>query len=160
MTSENKTLQGIHDQQVWPGDNQISSRAMHEAVFGQSDNLMPHHRMLVGQNYRGKGRAVISLDWSFSHHDRGPHLFGVKEDYDYVNKCPGRFQTVLTATVANTQRLDGIEVKIQHPLAYAQEKAYLKQTSGKNYDTLEAAQARMLEWLHYALHCKNHRNSR
>jgi len=112
--------------------------------------------MLVGRNYRGKGRAVIGLDWTFSHHNRGPHSFGVKEGYDYVNKCPGRFQTVLTATVANTERLDGIEVKIQHPLALAKEKAYLKQTSTKDYDTLAAAHARLLELVHYALHCKRY----
>ena len=63
---------------------------------------------------------------------------------------------MLTAIVANTERLDGIEVKIQHPLTLAKEKAYLKQTSTKDYDTLAAAHARMLKWLHYALHCKRY----
>jgi hypothetical protein len=133
---------------------------MHEAVFEagwQSDELMPHHRKLVGAKYKGKGRHLISLDWTLSHHDRGPKIFGVKKSYDYVNRRNGLFQTVLTATVANTERQDGIEIEIQKPYELAKEKAYLKATAGQNYDTLEAARERLVELMHYAEHCKSYR---
>jgi hypothetical protein len=126
IVSPNKTLQGIHDLQVWPNGNKVSSRAMHEAVFEagwQSEELMPHHRKLVSAKYKGKGRHTISLDWTQSHHDRGPQIFGVKKGYDYVNGRHGLFQTVLTATVANAERQDGIEVEIQKPYHVAEEKA-------------------------------------
>ena len=33
IVSPNKTLQGIHDAQVWPFGQKVSCRAMHEAVF-------------------------------------------------------------------------------------------------------------------------------
>ena len=98
IVSPNKTLQGIHDLQVWPEGKTVSSRAMHEAVFEsgwQSAELMPYHRALVGAKYKGKGRHVISLDWTHSHHDRGPKIFGIKKGYDYVNGRHGLFQIVL-----------------------------------------------------------------
>ena len=67
IVSPNKTLQGIHDLQVWPEGRKISSRAMHEAVFEagwQSEELMPRHREIVSAKYKGKGRNVISLDFT------------------------------------------------------------------------------------------------
>jgi hypothetical protein len=160
IVSPNKTLQGIHDIQVWPNGNKISSRAMHEAVFEagwQSDELMPHHRKLLGTKYKGKSRYIISLDWTHGHHDRGPKIFGVKKSYDYVNGRHGLFQTVLTATVANAERQDGIEIEIQQPFELAKEKSYLKATAGQNYDTLEAARERLLELLHYEIHRRSYR---
>lgn len=48
IVSPNKTLQGIHDLQVWPEGKKVSSWAMHEAVFEsgwQSEELMPYHRV-------------------------------------------------------------------------------------------------------------------
>jgi hypothetical protein len=160
IVSPNKTLQGIHDLQVWPNGNKVSSRAMHEAVFEagwQSEELMPHHRKLLGEKYRGKGRYVILLDWTQSHHDRGPKIFGVKKSYDYVNGCHGLFQTVMTATVANAERQDGIEVEIQKPYELAKEKSYLQATAGQHYDTKEAAVTRLLELLHYDIHRRSYR---
>lgn len=160
IMSPNKTLQGIHDLQVWPEDKKVSSRAMHEAVFEagwQSEELMLHHRKLLSDKYKGKGRYMISLDWTHSHHDRGPKIFGNKKSYDYVNRRHGLFQTILTATVANTERQDGIEIEIQKPYELAKEKAYLKATAGQNYDTLEAARERLLELMHYDEHCKSYR---
>jgi hypothetical protein len=158
IVSPNKTLQGIHDLQVWPDQKKVSGRAMHQAVFEagwESDELMPHHRGLLGEKYKGKGRHTISLDWTHSHHDRGPNIFGVKKSYDYTQGRYGLFQTVLTATVANSNRQDGVEIEIQKPAALAKEKAYLKATSGQNYETLEAARARLLELLCYDEHRKS-----
>ena len=154
--SPNKTLQAIHDLQVWPEERQAGARAMHAAVFEarwQSDELMPRHRELIGTKYKGKGRHTISLDWTFSHHDRGPEIFGVKKGYDYVKGCYGLFQTVLTAAVANRERLEGIDAEVQSPEQLAKEKIYLKETAGQDYDSLEAAHARLLELMHYGLHC-------
>ncbi len=107
IVSPNKTLQGIHDRPVWPKEQKMSSRAMHEAVFEagwQSEEWMPHHRQRVSKKYQGKGRHVISLDWTLSHHDRGPRIFGIKKAYDDIKGRYGLFQTVLTATVAHAQR--------------------------------------------------------
>ena len=160
IVSPNKTLQGIHDLQVWPDQKKVSGRAMHQAVFEagwESDELMPHHRGLLGEKYKGKGRHTISLDWTHSHHDRGPNIFGVKKSYDYTQGRYGLFQTVLTATVANSNRQDGVEIEVQKPAALAKEKAYLKATSGQNYETLEAARARLLELLHYEEHRKSYK---
>ena len=53
ILSGNKTLQGIHELQVWPEGRGVSSRAMHEAVFEanwQSEQLMPHHLERVSKN--------------------------------------------------------------------------------------------------------------
>ena len=160
IVSPNKTLQGIHDLQVWPEDKGVSSRAMHEAVFEagwQCDNLMPRHRELVGAKYNGKGRHMISLDWTLAHHSRGPEIFGTKKGYDYVKGGYGLFQTVLTATIANSERCDGIEVEVQHPESLPKEKAYLKATAGQEYETLEAARTRLLELMHHELHRKRYR---
>jgi len=40
ITSENKTLQGIHDQQVWPGDKNVSSRAMIERCSNRGGKVI------------------------------------------------------------------------------------------------------------------------
>lgn len=160
IISPNKTLQGIHDLQVWSEDKGVSSRAMHEAVFEagwQSDRLMPRHRELVGAKYKGKGRHAISLDWTSAHHERGPKIYGVKKGYDYAKGGYGHFQTVLTATVANAGRCDGIEVEVQQPESLSKEKTYLKETAGQEYSELETARLRLLELMHYELHCKRYR---
>jgi len=31
--------------------------------------LMKQHRVFVSPSHKGQGREVISLDWTFSHHD-------------------------------------------------------------------------------------------
>ena len=74
LLSANKTLQGTYAQIVWPSDKQMSRRAMHEAVFESGwsrDDLMGCHRQTVAPNYRGRGRAVISVDWTLAYHPRG-----------------------------------------------------------------------------------------
>ena len=93
---------------------------------------MLHHRRLISKKYNGKGRYTLSFDSTFGHHERGPKIFGVKKGYDYVKGRYGRFQTVITATVANAQRLDGLEVEVQQPQSLAQEKAYLKETAAQD----------------------------
>lgn len=160
IVSPNKTLQGIHDLQVCLNNKKVSSRAMHEAVFEagwKSDQLMPYHRERVSRQYKGKKKHVISIDWTHSHHARGSHIFGVKKGYDYVKGGYGLFQTILTATVADTQRVDGLEVEIQQPAQLSKEKAYLKATAKKEYENLEAARERLQELLHYRMHCKAYR---
>jgi hypothetical protein len=62
-----KPLQGIYDGQVWEPGAPRSRRAMHEAVFEAgwaADALMPHPRAVIAWEPRGRGREVISLDWT------------------------------------------------------------------------------------------------
>ncbi len=88
ILSPNKTLQGIYDLQVWEGEA-ASRRAMHEAVFESgwdSGALIEHHRREVAQAYQGRGRQVISLDWTLAHPERGPKIYAVTKSYDYVER--------------------------------------------------------------------------
>ncbi len=104
LLSANKTLQGIHSQWVFPPGAAVSRRAMHEAVFEAGWNreaLMVQHRATVSQRHRGHGPEVISLDWTLAHHERSEQIYGVKRSYDYVEKRISRYQTVMTAAVAN-----------------------------------------------------------
>lgn len=73
LLSANKTLQGIYSQWVFPPGAEISRRAMHEAVFEAAwdrESLMVQHRATVSQQHQGQGPEVISLDWTFAHHER------------------------------------------------------------------------------------------
>jgi hypothetical protein len=83
LVSPNNTLQGIYDLPVFPDREQRPSRrAMHEAVFeagGEPDRLAQQHRQYIAADYRGKGRVVMSLDWTYAHHARGAKLSGVKK---------------------------------------------------------------------------------
>lgn len=154
ITSPNKTLQGIYDSQVWQGDPP-SRRAMHEAVFEagwDSDGLMPSHRRQIACDYHGLGRHVISLDWTFAHHEKGPKIHGVKKGYDYVENRMGRFQTLVTATVSNACRIDGLEAVVQQPNFEAEEMAYLNVTHKDSYNQMETVSQRLLELLHYHKH--------
>jgi hypothetical protein len=83
---------------------------------------MTQHRQIVSKQHQGVGREVISLDWTLSHHEEGLHIDGVKRAYDYVNHCMSNYQTVVTATIANPQQLDGIAVEVQLPDFKAAEK--------------------------------------
>lgn len=66
LLCENKTLQGIYAQQVWPEGEEVSRRAMHAAVFEagwSSETLLATHRERMTQEHRGgRGREVIALD--------------------------------------------------------------------------------------------------
>jgi hypothetical protein len=117
ILSPNKTLQGIYDLQVWEGEAP-SRRAMHEAVFESgwdSAAFIQQHRGEVAQAYQGRGRPVISLDWTLSHHERGPKIYAVTKSYDYVERRTALFQPVVTAVVSNREWIDGLEVVVQDP---------------------------------------------
>src|SRR5512134_3774164 len=86
IISPNKTLQGIYDAQVWDREAP-SRRAMPEAVFESgwdSAAFIEQQRAEVAQAYRGRGRQVLSLEWTLAHHERGPEIHGVIKAYDYV----------------------------------------------------------------------------
>jgi hypothetical protein len=154
IVSPNKTLQGIYAQQVWE-EHKPTRRTMHEAVFEggwEAEELLPRHRTLIAPEHRGRGREVISLDWTLVHHERGPHIYGTTKSYDYVEGRMGRFQTVVTAVIANRQLIDGIEVQIQEPSLCKEEETYLKATVQASYAQMEQARSRILELLHYMKH--------
>ena len=154
LVSPNKTSQGIYAAQVWEGDGP-SYRAMHEAVFEagwDAEALLPRHRRLIAPEHRHRGREVISLDWTLVHHERGPHIYGVTKSYDYVDRRMARFQTTVTAVIANRQFIDGIGVQIQEPDVSKEEEEYLKATVQASYEQMEQARTRLLELLHHVEH--------
>jgi hypothetical protein len=153
--SPHKTLHGIYDLQVWAPGVSHSRRAMHEAVFEAgwaADALMPHHRTRIAGAHRGCGREVISLDWTYAHHERGPKIWGVKKAWDHVEQRLAPYQTVVTAVIAHRARLDGIEVLVQQPNRQDEELAYLQETVRDTYLQLEEARGRVLELLHHLVH--------
>jgi hypothetical protein len=124
ILSPNKTLQGIYDAQVWEGEAP-SRRAMHEAVFESgwdSAALIEHHRTEVAQAYRGRGRQVLSLDWTLSHHERGPKIYAVTKG----ERRTTLFQTVVTAVVSTSEWIDGLEIVAQDPNDLTAEEASAK----------------------------------
>jgi hypothetical protein len=152
LMSPNKTLQGIYSQIVWDNASAVSRRAMHEAVFEagwKHQDLMQQHRRVISQAYRGKGREIIALDWTFSYHPYSEKVYGAKPAYDYVNRRWSNYQTVVTAAVSNPQRVDGLAVEVQHPNFEKEEFAYLEMTAKENYEDLEQVRERLLELLHY-----------
>src|SRR5215813_1987326 len=62
------------------------------------------------------------------------------------------YQTLVTAVIANRERLDGIEVVVQQPDRYEEEIAYLQETAQESYAQMEAARGRVLELFHHLLH--------
>jgi hypothetical protein len=156
LLSPNKTLQGIYDLQVWEPGVPHSRRAMHEAVFEagwDAERLMPRHRAVIAKAHRGCGREVISLDWTYAHHERGRKIWGVKKAWDHVAQRLVPYQTVVTAVIANQVRLDGIEVLVQQPNQQEEELAYLQETVRESYPQMEEARERVLELLHHRVHC-------
>jgi DDE superfamily endonuclease len=154
LVSPNKTLQGMYTNQVWE-ENKPGYRAMHEAVFEagwNAEELLPRHRRRIAPERRNRGREVISLDWTLVHHERGPHIYGVTKSYDYVEKRLARFQTTVTAVIANRQLIDGIGVQIQEPDVRKGEETYLKATVQASYEQMEQVRTRLLELLHHLEH--------
>jgi hypothetical protein len=134
LLSPNKTLQGIYAVQVWEPEALRSRRAMHEAVFEagwEAEALMPRHREVIAAAHQGHGREVISLDWTYAHHDRGKKIWAVHKAWDHVEHRLASYQTVVTAVVANRRRLDGIEVVVQQPARHDAELAYLHEGGGR-----------------------------
>jgi len=154
ILSPNKTLQGIYDLQVWDQESP-SRRAMHAAVFEagwDATVLMPRHRAIVAQDHGKRGHEVISLDWTLAHHEWGPEISGVTKSYDYVERRMARFQTVVTAVVANRALVDGIEVRVQEPSVREAEEAYVQATARESSEQMEHVRARLLECLYHLQH--------
>ncbi|MGD1904743.1 MAG: transposase [Leptolyngbyaceae cyanobacterium] len=153
LLSANKTLQGIYSQYVWPeAIERINRRAMHAGVFEspwQREQLMERHRAEVSHHYEAQERQVISLDWTHGHHERGPQIFGVKRQYDYVNGRTSQYHTILTAVLANRERLDGIAVEVQRAKWEVEELAYLQSTTQDRYDDTAAVMNRLSELVAY-----------
>lgn len=152
ILSPNKTLQGIHAQQVWPEGEEVSRRAMHAAVFEagwSGDELGKTHRQVVSSDHRGRGREVVSVDWTQAHHERGPQIYGVKEVYDYVRRRNSLLQTVVTAAVANRELVDGLAVEVQQPDFAEAELEYLRMTAQENYSEMEQVEKRLIELVAY-----------
>ena len=153
LLSPHKTLQGIDGQQIWPrAQGGVSRRAMHAAVFEagwDSAGLLARHRAVVAGAHRGRGLEVIGLDWTYVHHDRGPTIYATKRRYDHVQGRMSNYQTLVTAAVANADRIDGVAVKVQFPNYQSEELAYLNQTATPEAMDLEAARQRFIDLLHY-----------
>src|SRR5262245_54678148 len=155
ILSPKKTLQGLDDLQVWATEQAPSRRAMHEAVCEagwDAERLMPCHRAVIAPAYRGRGRAVLSLDWTSVHHQRGAKLWGVKLAWDHVEHRRGPYQTVVTAVIASRERLDGVEVGVQSPERHAEEEADWQATVRQSYEQMEEGRRRGLELLHSLQH--------
>lgn len=152
ILSPNKTLQGIHGQIVCPEGEVVSRRAMHEAVFEagwDSEELMQKHRLAVSLEHRGKGKEVISLDWTLVHHERGKEIFGVKRSYDYVEHRMSNYQTVVTAVISNREYIDGLDVVVQTPNWQEAEKAYLQMSAQQSYTEMAQVMERLSELISY-----------
>jgi hypothetical protein len=152
ILSPNKTLEGIHKEQFWSEGKGVKRRAMHHAVYEagwDSEQIMPKHREIIASDHKGKGEEVISLDWTLSHHEKGEKIYGVKKLYDYVEGKMSRYQTVVTATIANREIIDGIELVVQEPNYEQEELNYLKMTRQESYEQMEQVRERLIELLHY-----------
>jgi len=152
LMSSNKTLQGIYSQLVWNETEKVSRRAMHESIFEggwKYEELMQQQRKVVSPIHQGKGREIIALDWTFSYHPHSEEIFAAKEAYDYVNRCWSCYQTIVTASISNGQRVDGIAVEVQSPNYEKEELAYLEMTAKENYEQMEQVRERLVELLHY-----------
>ena len=161
LLSENKTLEGIYKQIVWESsEEKVSRRAMHEAVFENGwsyQELMKIQREKVGRSHQGKGKEVISLDWTLGHHKYSQKISVVKGMYDYVERCWSRYQTIMTAVVANGEKIDGLVIDMQMPSYKREEKAYLEMSKKEDYDSLQEARTRIMELLHYQKNCLEYR---
>jgi len=158
LVSPNKTVQGIYAHQVWPDSVQAPSRrAMHASLFEsgwEQEALGVCHREQVGLRHRNGGREVLSLDWTYGHHERGSHIYGVKHRYDHVQKRPSRYQILLTAVLANRERIDGLDVMVQAPLFEQEELGYLQATRKDSYGNKQEAAKRLVEVLCHMKHKK------
>ncbi len=141
LMSPNKTLQGIYSQLVWDEEQKVSRRAMHEAVFEAGWNhqeLMKQHRTInyvsrtsrkrKRNNCKGIGHfPIILIVRKFSQ----PNKRMIMSIDAGVAILP-----VVTASISNGQRVDGIAVKVQHPNYEKEELAYLEMTAQESYRPL------------------------
>jgi hypothetical protein len=118
---------------------------------------MQRHRAQVAHDHRGRGREVMSLDWTLAHYERGPRIFGVDQAYDDVQRRTTHFQIVVTAVISNRHVIDGLEVSVQVPKALKEERGYLEAISKDSYDQMEEVRKRVLELLHHRQHQREYR---
>jgi hypothetical protein len=76
-------------------------------------------------------------------------IYGAKAAYDYVNRCWSRYQTVVTAAIANPHRIDGVAVEVQFPNDQKEELAYLAMTAQESYEQMEQVYQRLEQLLHH-----------
>jgi hypothetical protein len=120
----------------------LCMRAVFESGWN-SAAFIQHHRTEVAQAYQGRGRQVSSLDWTLSHHERGPQIYAVSKGYDYVERRTTWFQTGVTAVVSNRDWIDGREIVAQDPKHLQAEAAYLKATVKESYEQMAEVQQRL-----------------
>ncbi len=53
-----------------------------------------------------------------------------------MNRCGRCYQTIVTASISNGQRVDGIAVEVQSPNYQKEELAYLEMTAQENYEQM------------------------
>jgi hypothetical protein len=118
---------------------------------------MPCHRAVVAADHRGRGREVLSLAWTYAHHDRGLHIWGVQVAWDQVEKRSARYQTVVTAVLAKRELIDGVAVVVPPPNHQAEEMASWQETVRASYEQMAEARRRVLELLPHLLHRQSYR---
>ena len=64
---------------------------------------------------------------------------------------------MVTATVANPHRVDGLAVEVQQPNYQKEELRYLTMTQRESYEQMEQVRQRLLELLHYHQHRLSYR---
>jgi hypothetical protein len=139
LLNPKKTLQGIYDFQLWGKETPPSRRAMQAAVFAAgwaSEGRMPRQRAVIAGEHRGQGREVLSLDWTYAPHDRGPKIWGVKRAWEHVEHRMAQDQTVVTAVIANRALMDGIEVVVQQLARHDEAGAYVPETVRQSYEPM------------------------
>ena len=77
----------------------------------------------------------MGIDTTMGHHEKGLKIFGVKKGYDYVEDRYGAFQTILTMTITEGEKVDGIDLSVQPQFSLEKEKIYLEVCSD-NYFSL------------------------
>jgi hypothetical protein len=110
------------------------------------------HCQSIAPHYRGRGRVVISVDWTFAYHPYSEQIDGAKPAYDDVNRGWSCYQTVVTAAVANPHRVDGLAVEVQQPNDQKEELAYLQMPQRESYEQIAQVHERLIELLHYRQH--------
>ena len=77
--------------------------------------------------------------------NRAATTSGYDASLDYVERRMARFQTVVTAVIANRTLVDGLEVRVQEPSVREAEEAYLQATAREGYEQMAHVRTRLLE---------------
>jgi hypothetical protein len=109
-------------------------------------------RAQVADDRQGRGREVLSVDWTLAPHERGPHRFGVARAEADGQTRTARFQTGVTAVLSKRHVIDGVEVVGQEPNALKAERASWEATSRASDEPREEARQRGLDRLPHRQH--------